>query len=214
MSSDYSEADLNRALGITSLADYDRATNAISEGAGAPGWAAYDAELERIKTGRTRTDDLLDTALGINATEAEAAKAQQQLADADRRPWRFEGHSVLERYSRRGEEAHLAELYTSRLGESQAEAEAHVHRELSAAWNSHHGTGAKLEGVASRLTAERRRMESKAPVSESSTPSRTRTGPEQIRLANGNVVPLSELDRPRKARPGTVNVSETTQRRR
>lgn len=213
MSDNYSEADLARDLGVTSLADYDRATKAISEGASSPEWAAFDAELERIKSGRSRIDDVLDTALGINATEAEAARAQQQLGDADRHPWRFEGHSVLERHSRRGEEAHLAELYTSRLGESQADAEAHVHRELSAAWNSHHGTTAKLEGVASRLASERQRMEAKSPVSESRTPARTQVGADQIRLANGAVVPLSEIDRPRKLRPGTVNVSETRQQR-
>lgn len=213
--SDMTGDQLDRALGIKSRADYDQALAGITEasGTGDPAWVEHDAELARMNTGRTRTDDLLDTALGINATEAEATRAQQQLGDADRHPWRFEGHSVLERHSRRGEEAHLAELYTSRLGESKADAEAHVHRELSAAWNSHHGTAAKLEGVANRLTAERQRMEAKSPVSESRTPSRTSTGPEQIRLANGNVVPLSELDRPRKHRPGTVNVSETRQQR-
>ncbi len=193
MTDGYTEADYLRDLGIPNWADYDTENARISEGRGTgdPAWAEYDAELERIKSGRTKLDDLFDKSLGINVSESEAAKARGQLAEAEEHPWRIEW-PASERLSRRGEEAHLAELYSSRLGESASVAQAHVHRELSAAWEAHRYTSAQLDAVENRLRSERQRMEAKAPLHESKG-----TAPKVIRGSRGHeFVVVEEVVRP------------------
>ncbi|PMC75536.1 hypothetical protein [Brachybacterium sp. UMB0905] len=97
------------------------------------------------------TRDLTEALTAPDATTREAAA--RRAASWDGHPWRahWEPHERLEY---RGREAHLAGLYETRLGESRAEADAHVHRELSAAWTRGH-----LPAVAERLRTETARVE-------------------------------------------------------
>lgn len=140
MSDNYTGADLDRALGLT---------------------PPHEPRLhESIRTAPIgqRAAAMLDVTLGAtDATEAQRREAERLLAEADRHPWRAEWPR-REVYSRRGEEAELAELYMSRLGESIPTAEAHVHRVLSAAWEAHRDPTARLDAVAEQLAAERARM--------------------------------------------------------
>lgn len=142
MSDNYIEAGLDRALGISHTPQ------------------EVPSLHESIRTAPVglRAAAMLDVTLGAtDATEAQRREAERLLAEADRHPWRAEWPR-REVYSRRGEEADLAELYMSRLGESEAKAEAHVHRVLTAAWEEHRDPMARLDAVAEQLGAERARM--------------------------------------------------------
>lgn len=142
MSNNYTEAGLDRALGISHTPQ------------------EVPSLHESIRTAPVgqRAAAMLDVTLGaVDATEAQRREAERLLAEADRHPWRAEWPR-REVYSRRGEEADLAELYMSRLGESEATAEAHVHRVLTAAWEAHRDPMARLDAVAEQLGAERARM--------------------------------------------------------
>lgn len=154
MSDHYTEADYHRALGITTTHQDEPRVH------------------ESIRTAPVgqRAAAMLDVTLGaVDATEAQRREAERLLAEADRHPWRAEWPR-REVYSRRGEEAELAELYTARLGESVATAEAHVRRVLTAAWEEHREPLARLDAVAEALRAERARM---GRVTAAETSSRT-----------------------------------------
>ncbi len=142
MSDHYTEAGLDRALGITNTPQDEPRLH------------------ESIRTAPIgqRAAAMLDVTLGAtDASEAQRREAERLLAEADRHPWRAEWPR-RDVYSRRGEEAELAELYMTRLGESEATAEAHVHRVLTAAWEAHREPMARLDAVAEQLAAERARM--------------------------------------------------------
>lgn len=142
MSDYYTEAGVDRALGITTTPQDEPRVH------------------ESIRTAPVgqRAEAMLDVTLGaVDATETQRREAGRLLAEADRHPWRAEWPR-REVYSRRGEEAQLAELYMSRLGESEATAEAHVHRVLTAAWEAHRDPVKRLDAVAGQLAAERARM--------------------------------------------------------
>lgn len=139
MSNNYT--DLDRALGITP-----------------PDEPRLHESIRTAPVGQ-RAAAMLDVTLGaVDATEAQRREAERLLAEADRHPWRAEWPR-RDVYSRRGEEAELAELYMTRLGESEATAEAHVHRVLTAAWEAHRDSLARLDGVAGTLASERARLE-------------------------------------------------------
>lgn len=147
---DYTEADLDRDLGITR--------------------PSTTANRPRHRVGEGR-DALLGDALGVgDVSEADRATAMAKLAEADTHPWRFEW-PTSQALTRRGQEAELAELYTTRLGESQAVAEAHVHRVLSAAWTTSRDVHQQLGAVAEVLADEAARIRAKAPLT---TPVRAR----------------------------------------
>lgn len=155
MSEEYSQADYERDLGITSPGHAREAETSRE----------LDRELQRIDEGQTEEHTLYQQALGIDATGAEQATAMRKLEEHDRSPWRLEWPRP-DRLSRLGEEQELIELYQTRLGESAAAAAEHVHQELSSAWTRHDALEAKLAGVSNRLAYERERMTHLAPLSE------------------------------------------------
>ena len=127
----------------------------------------------------------------VDVTEAQRAEAERIVGESDAHPWRAEWHR-REVYSRRGEEAELASLYVSRLGESQATAEEHVRRELSAAWTRHRYPVQQLDAVAETLASERKRL---APRPALTTEARTTTAPKVYRGQVGEYVAVSEQRR-------------------
>lgn len=144
--SNYTEADYYRDLGITSPDPVPVSARVAEAGPRGRGW------------------DLYQQSLGIDATPTESKEARRQLAENEDHPWRLEWRP-RERWHRRGQEVHLAHLYTSRLGESATAADAHVHRVLSAAWQTKGGLREQIEATARALDREITSMEAKAPVS-------------------------------------------------
>ncbi|MGO1226694.1 MAG: hypothetical protein ACTMH5_07660 [Brachybacterium sp.] len=176
--SDYTEADYRRDLGI------------------APDPTSTDSSIvhESIRNAPVgeRAQAALAITLGaVDVTEAQRAEAERIVGESDAHPWRAEWHR-REVYSRRGEEAELASLYVSRLGESQATAEEHVRRELSAAWTRHRYPVQQLDAVAETLASERKRL---APRPALTTEARTTTAPKVYRGQVGEYVAVSEQRR-------------------
>lgn len=168
MSSNYTQADYHRDLGITPPTSETPP-------------ASLHESIRNAPVGQ-RAEAMLDVVIGaVPATEAQRREAERLLTEADRHPWRAEWPR-RDVYTRRGQEAELAELYESRLGETPAVAEAHVHRVLTAAWDGHRDVPQRLAAVAGMLATERARIGSTArPAREAHPASRTTTITETTR---------------------------------
>lgn len=150
--SNYTEADYRRDLGIEPTPT-------------GTGESITHESIRNAPVGERARAALGVTLGAVDATEAQRAEAERIVDESDQHPWRAEWPARA-RLERRGEEENLTELYMTRLGESRPAAEAHVHRELSAAWTSHRYPDQQLDAVAEALGRERARMTAKAPVSE------------------------------------------------
>lgn len=176
--SNYTEADLARDLGLTTPTPTGTGQSITHE------------SIRNAPVGE-RARAALGVTLGtVEATESQRAEAERIVDESDAHPWRAEWHR-REVYSRRGEEAELASLYVSRLGESQATAEEHVRRELSAAWTRHRYPVQQLDAVAETLASERERLTSRPALT-----SETRKPPKVYRGdLGGEYVAVSEQQR-------------------